>query len=140
MPYYSQAQDKFFNNKENFSLHNFPLSISCALIFVVYNTYMKILSFLCLLCLCACGPREIGQGYSEIPSGSGNYSAAEQMRFPMTGANNTQKMLYYYNRPDVMEKVRDWRLEQFQRALGAAPSPEDPAYRAVPKQPSPFRE
>lgn len=101
---------------------------------------MKILPFLCLLGLCACGPREIGQGYSEAPAGSGNYSVAEQMRHPMTGASNTQRMLYYYNRPDIMEKVRDWRLDQFNRQMGVAPSPEDPSYRAIPKQPSPFRE
>lgn len=65
---------------------------------------------------------------------------AEQMRQPMTGSNNTQRMLYYYNRPDIMEKVRNWRIDQFNRQMGVAPSPEDPAYRAVPRQPSPFRE
>lgn len=101
---------------------------------------MKILLAMPLLLLCACGPREIGQGSSEPPSGEGNYSVAEQMRQPMTGFNNTQRMLYHYNRPDVMEKVRNWRIDQFQRQMGIAPSPDDPAYRAVPKQKSPFRE
>ena len=67
-------------------------------------------------------------------------STAEQLRYPMTGAGNTQRMLYYYNRPDVMSRMQDWQISRFNRLTGAQPSPEDPAYRAVPKQRSPFRQ
>ena len=49
-------------------------------------------------------------------------------------------MLYYYNRPDVMSRMQDWQISRFNRLTGAQPSPEDPAYRAVPKQRSPFRQ
>lgn len=114
----------------------FPLA--CAFVFVEYNSCMKILSLLFFILLAACGPKEIGQGSSEALPGSGNFSAAEQMRKPMTGANNTERMLYYYNRADVMEKVRNWRIEQFNRQAGI--TPEDPAYREHPKMASPFRE
>lgn len=79
-------------------------------------------------------------GYAEPEGSAAGISAAEQMRQPMTGMNATQKMLYYYNRPDVMEKVRNWRLDQFNRAVGVQPAPEDPAYREHPRQESPFRQ
>ena len=58
----------------------------------------------------------------------------------MTGASARERMLYLHNRPDVMQQVQDWRLQSYQRRMGVAPSPEDPAYRAVPKQRSPFRQ
>lgn len=102
---------------------------------------MKLLKafFLCFL-LCACGPRDIGQGMAEpeASAGAGGATTAELMRYPLTGANNTQKLLYYTNRPDVMESVQKWRVKEFQQRLGI--QPEDPEYRAVPKQRSPFRQ
>lgn len=60
------------------------------------------------------------------------------MRLPMTGASNTQRMLYYYNRPEIMQQMRSMQLSRYNRMLGI--SPEDPAYRSVPEQRSPFRQ
>lgn len=60
------------------------------------------------------------------------------MRFPMMGANQREKMLYYYNRPDVMQRVQELNRLGYMQRMGI--NPEDPAYRAVPKQASPFRE
>ena len=91
--------------------------------------------------LASCGPKEIGTGSSqESTSVSAGAPAAELMRYPMTGANARERMLYLHNRPDIMQQVQDWRLQSYQRMMGAQPSPEDPAYRAVPKQRSPFRQ
>lgn len=90
--------------------------------------------------LAGCGPRDIGAGSSSDEERGAALSSAEQMRYPMTGTNNTQRMLYYYNQPDVMHRVQDWRLNQFRKLTGGQPAPEDPAYRAVPKQRSPFRQ
>lgn len=139
LPFAISRNKKFNSYREIYVGKNFHPGIACAFEHDGYNDEMKYLPALfLLLCLGACGPKEIGQGTSDEPSGSGNYSVAEQMRQPMTGANYTQRMLYYYNRPDVMENVRNWRVSEFQRQMGI--SPEDPAYRAVPKQSSPFRE
>ena len=88
-----------------------------------------------------CGPKEIGAGSSdEVVASGGGAPSAELMRYPMTGANARERMLYLQNRPDVMQQVQDWRLQSYQRRMGVQPSPEDPAYRAVPKQRSPFRQ
>lgn len=96
---------------------------------------------LALAGLVACGPKEIGQGSSQESSGAGGGApSAELMRYPMTGANARERMLYFQNRPDIMQQVQDWRLQGYQRMMGVKPSPEDPAYRAVPKQRSPFRQ
>ena len=97
----------------------------------------------CLAALGACGPREIGAGSSSESTAAGagaGAPTAELMRYPMTGANVRERMLYLHNRPDVMQQVQDWRLQSYQRRMGAQPSPEDPAYRATPKQRSPFRQ
>lgn len=96
---------------------------------------------LALGALAACGPRDIGAGSSVESRGQGGGApSAELMRYPMTGANARERMLYLTNRPDIMQQVQDWRLQGYQRMMGAQPSPEDPAYRAVPKQRSPFRQ
>lgn len=96
---------------------------------------------LLLAVLSACGPREIGQGSSVESRGAGGGApSAELMRYPMTGANARERMLYLHNRPDVMQQVQDWRIQSYRRMMGAEPSPEDPAYRATPKQRSPFRQ
>lgn len=100
-----------------------------------------ILAVLLLPVLAGCGPKDIGAGSSsDGERGAPAPSTAEQLRYPMTGAGNTQRMLYYYNRPDVMSRMQDWQISRFNRLTGAQPSPEDPAYRAVPKQRSPFRQ
>lgn len=97
--------------------------------------------FFILVLLCGCGPKEIGEGTSDYVSETPrDASTAENMRYPMIGANRTQQMLYYYNKPDVMQNYQDWRLGQFRRMMGIKPSPEDPEYRAVPRQRSPFRQ
>lgn len=100
-----------------------------------------VLAALLLPVLAGCGPKDIGAGSSsDGERGAPPPSTAEQLRYPMTGAGNTQRMLYYYNRPDVMSRMQDWQISRFNRLTGAQPSPEDPAYRAVPKQRSPFRQ
>lgn len=98
---------------------------------------------LCCLLLAACGPRDIGTGTSaEYAEGGGRISPAEQMRYPMTGASSVQRNLYYYNRPHVMQNMQEWRAAQFRRQLqgGQNTDPADPAYRAVPRERSPFRQ
>ena len=49
-------------------------------------------------------------------------------------------MLYWHNRPEVMERVQTWQRMQFARQAGQAVDPSDPQYRAVPKERSPFRQ
>lgn len=100
----------------------------------------KICPLLLLLGLAACGPREIGEGSTLDLSGPADAASVDTLRLPMTGANNTQRMLYWANRPDVMQNVQKWRHERLRHSLGLNPSPEDPAYREVPKQRSPFRQ
>lgn len=101
----------------------------------------KYLALALLLALCGCGPREIGQGMAETATGPvTGPSSAETMRFPMTGASNIQRRLYYTNRPDIMERVQKMHISAFQQKIDNMPSPEDPAYREIPKQRSPFRQ
>lgn len=91
--------------------------------------------------LAACGPREIGHDMApqDAPA-AGRLSAAEQMRYPLMGTSSTQFMLHQYNRPEVMEEIRSWHIERFNRLHGVKPAPEDPEYRATPRQNSPFRQ
>lgn len=102
---------------------------------------MKILILLLFAILIAgCGPREIGEGSALEAASPPEATGADMLRLPMSGANNTQKLLYWVNHPDVVQNVQNWRREQYRRAMGLAPSPEDPAYREVPRQKSPFRQ
>ena len=93
--------------------------------------------------MAGCGPKDVGEGssarYESQPQG---VSVEDQLRYPVYGSNNTQRMLYLQNRPDVMANVQQWRMMQFRRVNGLEPvtDPEDPQYRAVPKQRSPFRQ
>ena len=90
-----------------------------------------------------CGPKDIGAGSSsENDSQPQGVSVEDQLRYPVYGSNNTQRMLYYQNRPDVMANMQQWRMQQFRRmnGLDTDVSPEDPQYRSVPKQRSPFRQ
>lgn len=93
--------------------------------------------------LAACGPKDIGAGTSaENDAPPMGARAEDQMRYPITGANRTQQLLYLQNRPDIMANTQQWRLRQFNaiHGLDKDTSPEDPAYRAVPKQRSPFKQ
>ncbi len=88
-----------------------------------------------------CGPKDIGAGSSsESDSQPQGVSVEDQLRYPVYGSNNTQRMLYYQNRPDVMVNMQKLRMQQFRRmnGLDTDVSPEDPQYRSVPKQRSPF--
>lgn len=87
-----------------------------------------------------CGPREIGTGTSAEPPDYHQATAADQLRYPMTGASRTQRMLYYYNLPEVMSQLKEAQINSFNRHTGINPSPEDPEYRAIPKERSPFRQ
>lgn len=108
---------------------------------------LKLCTLLCSLTLAgllaACGPKDVGEGTSvasEAPPLGAN--AEDQMRYPITGSNRTQQLLYLQNRPDIMANTQQWRLRQFNaiHGLDKDASPEDPAYRAVPKQRSPFKQ
>lgn len=104
------------------------------------NFAFHIYALLALIFVAGCGPKEIGEGssyYAPIPQEA---SAADIMRYPVTGMNKTQKLLYWHNKPDVMESVQNWKLGLIRKHMGIAPSPEDPAYREIPKQRSPFRQ
>ena len=98
-----------------------------------------LLLLLASFALCACGPREIG-GVSASEPESGGASTAESLRYPVSGANSSQRMLYYMNKPEVMERTSEWTREYYLRRMGVGPSPESPAYREKPRQRSPFRE
>ncbi len=100
----------------------------------------RIFPLLLLLGIAACGPREIGEGSAQELSGPNGVSAVDTLRLPMSGANNIQKMLYWANHPEVAQNMQKWRQEKLRRLSGLAPSPEDPAYREIPKQRSPFRQ
>lgn len=109
------------------------------------NPAVRLLQLAAICCslwqIQACGPKEIGEGQSQdLHPGSDRPSAAEQMRYPVLGSGNTQHMLYHYNRPEIMEKMQNWNIQQFNRLHGHDPKPEQPEYRAVPKQASPFRQ
>ena len=93
--------------------------------------------------LAGCGPKDIGEGSSAAnDSHPQGVSVEDQLRYPIYGSSNTQRMLYLQNRPDIMDNVQRMRMMQFRRANGLdqTTDPEDPQYRAVPKQPSPFRQ
>ena len=101
--------------------------------------------FLLVICvlaalLAACGPKDIGTGTSEPDTVPAGVSGADSMRQPMTGNNSTQTMLYYFNRPVVMQSMQRSQFNMYMRHMGRDISPEDPAYRAVPRQRSPFRQ
>lgn len=115
-----------------------------------YTLSMKILLrplfIVCYLLLAACGPKDIGTGTStEYAAGDTGPSHAEQMRYPMTGASNLQRNLYYYNRPHIMQNMQQWRVDRFRQQLldrqgPTAVDPSDPAYRSIPRERSPFRQ
>ena len=94
----------------------------------------------CIFLLCACGPKEIGYGSADDGPVRRGQNVAEVMRYPVTGADNTQKMLYHSNLPSIMEQTQRWHTIQYRRQLGLDVSPEDPEYREIPKQRSPFRQ
>lgn len=88
--------------------------------------------------LAACGPKDIGQGEVEDPPQRTSVSNAEQMRYPHFGSDANQRMLFFHNKMDVMY-TRQSMLES-RLKVGSELSPEHPNYRAVPKEPSPFRQ
>lgn len=99
------------------------------------------LALLAVFALAACGPKDIGTGTSsDYAAASPGMAPEEQLRYPMTGMSNTQRMLYHVNRPDVMSQMQQWQINRFSRLNGDKPDPAEPEYRAVPKQRSPFRQ
>ena len=94
-----------------------------------------------MLALCACGPKEPGEGLAtEMPDSRGGYSAAENMRLPLTGTNHNERLLYHYNRPELIENMQRWRNEQFRRHTGEEAQPVAPAFNGLQRAPSPFRQ
>ncbi|WP_022655846.1 hypothetical protein [uncultured Desulfovibrio sp.] len=106
---------------------------------LVKFAFLLLTALLTGLALTGCGPKDVGTHSSSNEEHGALPPPAEQMRYPMTGTSNTQRMLYYYNRPDVMN-WQDLRISHFNRLTVGQPSPENPAYRAAPKQRSPFRQ
>lgn len=99
------------------------------------------LALLAVVALAACGPKDIGTGTSsDYAAASPGMAPEDRLRYPMTGMSNTQRMLYHVNRPEVMSQMQQWQMSRFSRLSGDKPDPRDPAYRAVPKQRSPFRQ
>ena len=97
--------------------------------------------FLVCLATAACGPKDIGEGSSrdnDLPHTPA--PAVDAMRLPMTGEGAIPQMLYNFNRPEDMESTIKRHQMGLRQERGAAISPEDPAYRATPKQRSPFRQ
>ena len=103
---------------------------------LMHLTPFLLLSLLLSL-LTACGPKEIGSAEEEEESIRTSVSAAEQMRYPMTGTDYNQRMLFLNNQMETMV-ARQRAITSTLTPQGI--SPEHPAYRAVPKQASPFRE
>lgn len=98
---------------------------------------------LAVFCLApGCGPRDIGAGTSsDTDNQPQGVSVEDQLRYPVYGSSNTQRMLYWQNRPDVMERVQQWNRMTLARPDGqAGVNSADPQYRAVPKERSPFRQ
>lgn len=92
------------------------------------------------LLLAACGPKEIGYGLAEEPAkGYHGAPTAEVMRYPLTGASNTQRLLYQANRPAVMEQVQKWNLAQYRKSLGLEPEQQEVPEQES-RQPSVFRQ
>lgn len=102
--------------------------------------YVRVYILFCLIFLSACGPREIGQNSSSDKPLIPEATAADLLRLPITGMNNTQRLLYWQNRPEVMMTMQKLQTEQFRRRMGLTPSPDNPQYREIPRQRSPFRQ
>ena len=108
---------------------------------------LKLCMVLCSLALAgllaACGPKDVGESTSIANEAlSPGVNVEDQMRYPIMGSSRTQQLLYLQNRPDIMANTQQWRLRQFNaiHGLDKDVSPEDPEYRAVPKQRSPFKQ
>lgn len=100
--------------------------------------FAKTALFILLLSCAACGPKEIGYGSADDARNPPEPNGAEMLRLPMTGMSNVQHMLYWQNRPDVMANIQKSHSARLYRALGI--SPENPAWREIPAQKSPFRQ
>ena len=99
--------------------------------------------FLLVICalaalLAACGPRDIGTGTSEPDTTPAGVSGADTMRQPMTGNNSTQTMLYYFNRPDVMQSMQRSQFNTYMRHMGRDIPPEDPGLPGRPPAAQPL--
>ncbi|MBO4369177.1 MAG: chemotaxis protein [Desulfovibrio sp.] len=98
--------------------------------------------FLVLTFLHGCGPKDIGNETVVEENTPTSVSAAEQMRYPMFGTDANQRMLFLNNKMDTMV-LKQAIIRNAKTPGTTSPvsvSPEDPAYRAVPKQQSPFRQ
>lgn len=94
-----------------------------------------------ILCLCACGPIEPGQGLAaDPPPLRGGVGAAETMRLPLAGANYNERRLYDYNRPEMLDYIQSWHRRQFLRYAGEKPANNEPAFQGMERSKSPFRQ
>ncbi|MDR0816839.1 MAG: chemotaxis protein [Desulfovibrio sp.] len=107
----------------------------------MYNFFRLFCFVFALISPAGCGPKEIGSNSSSDQAGvDSGIMPEDQLRYPVVGAGNIERTLYYYNRPEVMAQQQQLRRDQFNRLTGNAPDPEIPEYRAKPKQRSPFRQ
>ena len=98
--------------------------------------------FFCLLScfyVGGCGPRDISQENSDYQVESRtSVSTAEQMRYPSFGSDANQRMLFLNNKMDVMTMRQNYINSQLKDPHHLSPA--NPKYRAIPKEPSPFRQ
>ena len=98
---------------------------------------MRIFLFILVFFLSACGPKDISTESNEDPPIRTSASTAEQMRYPFFGSDANQKMLYERNTIDNMV-VRQHIISSSLHDQSV--SPENPTYRATPKEKSPFQQ
>ena len=92
----------------------------------------------------ACAPKDISSDSGRVDReyyGKGGSDALSDARYPIAGFSS-EKDRYFYriSQPSVMENVQHWRVTRFTRGHSATVSPEDPTYREVPRERSPFRQ
>ena len=92
----------------------------------------------------ACAPKDISSDSSRLDReyyGKGGADALSDARYPIAGfSSKKDRYFYQMSQPSVMENVQQWRVTRFTRGHSAKANPEDPSYREVPRERSPFRQ
>lgn len=90
-----------------------------------------------LLLLCACGPRNIGEGSTPEPDDHVAMDSAQELRYPVDGSR-TQQRLYLFNHPGAaIQRVELQRAQMLHRMGLDAPNDYT---NLQPRQASPFRQ
>ena len=106
---------------------------------------MSMLLIVLVLCLASCAPQDISSSGGKVDAeyyGPPGPDTAAEMRYPTLGSLNyrREKQLYNMSNPSYFEAMQEWRMREFKRRMNRGRSAEDPSYREVPRQKSPFRE